>query len=189
MRKLTISIAIALLLVLPMLSGCIGGGDDDIEPWEGDIEDLLLTVDDIGEGYEVESESYDDPEEFADDVTDLEAHGFQEGTMADFGFFDWENMVMGAQMVLRFDADKMDGLLDDFKDSIDLGADEIDEISLGNYGDETIAFKILSSDLEGFGAYAIGFTKNDVMVFIMVVSNDDEGDLVKSLADTVLDKF
>ncbi|HOP09387.1 MAG TPA: hypothetical protein PLC12_04130, partial [Candidatus Methanofastidiosa archaeon] len=81
MKKITLPIAIAMLLVLPMLSGCIGGGDDDktIEAWDGDIEDLLLTADDLDDGYEVETETYTDPDEFADDTTALEEHGFVEG--------------------------------------------------------------------------------------------------------------
>ncbi|HPR42543.1 MAG TPA: hypothetical protein PK718_08390 [Candidatus Methanofastidiosa archaeon] len=192
MKKITLPIAIAMLLVLPMLSGCIGGGDDDktIEAWDGDIEDLLLTADDLDDGYEVETETYTDPDEFADDTTALEEHGFVEGAMSDFGYYDWENLVIGAQMVLRFDPDEMDGLLDDFKDSID--EDEgttYEEINLGSYGDETLSFVITDSDLEGYGAYAIGFVKQDIMVFIMTVSMDDDGDLVKSLAEAVLDKF
>ncbi|MBN1786018.1 MAG: hypothetical protein JW825_03365 [Candidatus Methanofastidiosa archaeon] len=180
-------------MILPMLSGCIGGGDDkEVVPWEGDVNDLLLDVEDLGEGYDVETEYYEDPEEFADDATILNAHGFQEGAMADFALFDWENIIIGAEMVLRFGADKMEGVLEDFKSTLqeEEGEDTtFEEINLGNYGDETIAFKIVSEDLEGFGAYAIGFIKNDIMVLIMTVSEDDDGDLVKSFIEKVLAKF
>lgn len=193
MRKISTIILISLLLILPMLSGCIGGGDDkEVVPWEGDVNDLLLDVEDLGEGYDVETEYYEDPEEFADDATILNAHGFQEGAMADFALFDWENIIIGAEMVLRFGADKMEGVLEDFKSTLqeEEGEDTtFEEINLGKYGDETIAFKIVSADLEGFGAYAIGFIKNDIMVLIMTVSEDDDGDLVKSLIEKVLAKF
>jgi len=193
MRNKSLVLIISILMLMPMLSGCIGGdGDTEVTAWDGDINDLLLTVDDLGEEYDVETEYYTDPEEFADDVTDLEDHGFQEGAMSDFALLDLMNMVIGAQMVLRFDVDKMDEVLDDFRSNMDLEDDDsttVEEIDLGSYGEETLALRITSQDLEGFGAYAIGFIKNDIMVFIMLVGAEDNGVMIKDLTEKIEDKF
>jgi len=193
MRNKSLVLAISTLILLSFLSGCIGGDDDEmVIVWDGEIENLLLSTDDLGEDYEFDTDYTTDPEKIDDDPTELEDLGFKEGAMSDFTFWGTENIVIGAQRVLRYDVDKMDAVMDKYESDLELEEDEktsVEEVDLGTYGDQSLAFKLIDQDSGEFGTYTIGFIKNDIFVFIIVISVEDDGDMIKDITEKIENKF
>ena len=190
-KRTLVSIAI-IMLIMPLLAGCIGGGDDDSSsPYEGDIEDLILTNDEIPEKYTEMAERTSMPasEIFPDDdlPDDL---GFEEAYALTAIYFDEDfNLGILAQLVMRLDIEEMEKAMDEYQDAqLDEYEDEWESVDFGNIGDETFGLKFSDDDL-GTDGYELVFIKGDIMVVFIVAGDEDSESLIKDLAETVEDKI
>jgi hypothetical protein len=190
-KKTLVTIAI-IVLIMPLLAGCIGGGDDDSKsPYEGDIEDLLLTNDEIPEKYAEMAERVSMPasEIFPDDdlPDDL---GFDEAYALTAMYFDEDfNFGIIAQLVMRLDIEEMEKAMDEYKDAqMEEYEDEWESVDFGDIGDETFGIMFTDEDL-GTEAYELVFTKDDIMVVLIVAGEENAKSLIEDLAETVEDKL
>ncbi len=186
-NKRTLVYIAIILLIMPLLAGCIGGGDDSSTPYEGEVEDLLLTNDEIPEKYAEMAERTSMPasEIFPDEnlPNDL---GFEDAYALSALYIDDDfNFGILAQLVIRFDIDEMEKAMDEYKDAqLEEYEDEWESVNFGNIGDKTAGLKFLDEDF-GAEAYELVFTKKDIMVVFIIAGDEDTESLIKDLAKKV----
>ncbi|MHC1605309.1 MAG: hypothetical protein ACXQTP_05005 [Candidatus Methanofastidiosia archaeon] len=190
MNKKNIVLAFLLLLVVPLFSGCMGGDSNEEEestPYEGTLEELMLTTEDIPAGYELveKTDVTDSMEIFEEEDTPVKL-GFKEAYTAMYtALGDDLSFSLLMEMAIRFDIAKMDEVLSEFKreQEEDYG-DEIELVDFGKIGDETYGMKFYDEEAE-LTMYQIAFTKKDIMILLIIAGGDDTENTIKNLAKTV----
>ena len=182
-----------MILVSPLLAGCIGGGgdSDDKKPFSGNIESLLLADSDLPEQFREYAERMSMPadEIFPDDELPDDL-GFQEAHALTAMFFD-DNFNFGilAQLVMRLDIEKMETAMDEYREAQEEDYEgEISSVNFGTIGDETYGLKVSDPEM-GMDMYELVFIKDDIMVIFIVSGVDNPESLIKELAKKVEGKI
>ncbi len=187
MNKNIKTIFVILMLTATILAGCISGGESSSEAFDGSAESLLLTKDDLPEKYGefFEVEQITDAEELFSDNTTGPKLGFKEAYAVTSMFFDEEfNFGIFAQLVIRFELDKMDQVLGEYKASQEEDNEEFESVDFGKIGDETYGIKITDEEF-GSELYQIAFIKKDIMVVLIVTGEEDSKAFIKDLAENI----
>lgn len=176
-KKITILLVI---ICFALLSGCIS----DSDTYEGDLQDLMLTVDDLPEGYVME---IDDPISEDEMSEALLEKGYVGGHVRFFKLSNGEDKATIGQTVQRYDIEKVSEVLEHAKMN-HIESPDVEELDNTEYGDDSF---ILHSKTSQNEFYVIMFYDKDIIVQIFHNGLEIEPDLemlssfAKGIADDI----